>query len=72
MASLRQLANSRRTRGITQQEMADRMGCSVQWVRWLESTNYTNTVKAATWRNRYAYALHEAIRDRDVVISGKT
>lgn len=66
MASLKQLVNRRRSRGIKQMEMAEKMACSVQWVRWLENANTTRPT-ADLWRGRYEDALHEAIAAQDAL-----
>ena len=67
MASLKQMVNRRKSRGIKQTEVAEKMVCSVQWVRWLENAN-TSRPTADLWRGRYEDALDEAIADQEELI----
>lgn len=67
MASLKQLANKRIARGIPRRELAERMNCSPQWVRWLENANTTRPT-ADLWRVRYEDALREALVDQEELI----
>lgn len=67
MASLKVLVNRRKTRGITQAAVAEKMGCSVQWVRWLEHAN-TSRPTADLWRGRYEDALRDAIVEQDEMV----
>lgn len=66
-ASLKQLMNSRRLRGIPRRELAERMGCSANWVRWLENASPQAEVVLA-WRGRYAAALQEIIEERQAKV----
>jgi transcriptional regulator with XRE-family HTH domain len=67
MTSLKQLTNRRKSRGIKQTDIADKMRCSVQWVRWLENANTTRPT-ADLWRGRYEIALRETIAEQDELI----
>lgn len=66
--SFRQLANRRKTRGITQPALASRMGCSVPWIKQLEQRREPDTIVAAQWRDRYEEALQELIEERQVLL----
>jgi len=67
MASLKQLTNRRVARGISRRELAERVGCSPQWIRWLENAN-TSRPTADLWRNRYEAGLNSAIAEQDALV----
>ena len=68
-SSLKQLAARRRANRIARTEIRRRLGCSYNWVRWLEEGYYTPSDSIDGWRDRYEEALNKAVEDRKARVS---
>lgn len=60
--TLRQLINQRLVHRIPQSAIAERMGCTHQWVSIIEG--FATGANASNWADRYAVALTQLIEEQ--------
>ena len=61
--TVKQLANRRRMHSISRSAVAERMGCTIAWVRFVEAGGCEGKT-LNKWRGRYQVGLEEILREK--------